>query len=227
MYGTVRYLSRGPVSMRARAASSRARRDDTRERVLSAGFEVFSEFGFDGASTLEIATRAKVSKRELYALFDDKQAIVLECIKWRTKQMQLPLELPRPSDVPMLATTLGRFGTVLLTGVCDPAVLAALRLAIAEAQRAPEIAKVLNERGREPSRRIFLDLVEKAQEDGLLRAAPPAEISEFFFSMLWGDLLIRLLLGAAKLPTKSELEERARHASDRVMAAYAGPKKPR
>lgn len=213
--------------MRAKAATPRARRDDTRERVLSAGFEVFSEFGFDGASTLEIATRARVSKRELYTLFDDKQAIVLECIKWRTKQMQLPLELPRPSDARALETTLHRFGTAFLTGVCDPDVVAAFRLAIAEARRAPEIARVLNERGREPSRRLFIDLVGKAQEDGLLLAAPPAEISEFFFSVLWGDLLIRLLLEAVKLPSRAELEQRARRAADRVMAAYAGSRKPR
>ena len=40
----------------------------TRERVLKAAFAVFSSRGFSGASTLEIATRAQVSKRDLYAL---------------------------------------------------------------------------------------------------------------------------------------------------------------
>jgi AcrR family transcriptional regulator len=46
-----------------------------RERVLGAAFSAFQEFGYAGASTIEIATRAKVSKRELYRLFGNKRAI--------------------------------------------------------------------------------------------------------------------------------------------------------
>lgn len=213
------------MATRAKAAEVQ-RGSDVRERVLRAGFEAFRELGFDGASTLEIATRAKVSKRELYALFADKQSIVVECIKWRTKQIQLPLELPRPADAQALSATLARFGTALMTGVCDPGVLAVFRFAIAEAQRMPDIAKTLNERGREPSRKIFMDLVRKAQEDGFLLPASPAEISEFFFSVLWGDLLLRLLMDTVRLPTKAEIEQRARHAAERVMATYAKAGKP-
>lgn len=220
-------MSRGPVSRKAAAVESQDHRGDIRERVLRAGFEAFRERGFDGTSTLEIATRARVSKRELYALFKDKQSIVVECIKWRTQQMQLPLALPRPADRQALAATLVKFGTVLMTGVCDPGVLTAFRFAIAEAQRMPEIAQALNERGREPSRRIFIDLVKAAQEDGLLLPAPPAEISGFFFSLLWGDLLLRQLMGLARLPVKAEIEQRAKQAAERVMATYArAAKKP-
>jgi AcrR family transcriptional regulator len=209
------------MGRKAKSAVSHDRRDEIRERVLRAGFEAFRQHGFDGTSTLEIATRAKVSKRELYALFHDKQSIVVECIKWRTQQMQLPLALPRPADRQSLATTLTKFGVILMTGVCDAGVLTAFRFAIAEAQRMPEIAQALEERGREPSRRLFIDLVKAAQDDRLLLPAPPAEISAFFFSLLWGDLLLRLLMGTAKAPGKAEIEQRAKHASDLVMATYA------
>lgn len=195
--------------------------DDLRDRVLRAGFAAFRELGFDGASTLEIATRAKVSKRELYALFADKQSIVVECIKWRTQQMQVPLALPRPRDRAALSGTLATFGAALMNGVCDADVLTVFRFAVTEAQRTPEIARALNERGREPSRKIFMDLVTAAQEDGLLQPAPPAELSDMFFSLLWGDLLLRLLMGLAKPPTKSEIDQRARNAAERVMTAYA------
>lgn len=40
-------------------------------------FSAFQELGYGGASTLEIATRAKVPKRELYTYFSNKQALVL------------------------------------------------------------------------------------------------------------------------------------------------------
>src|SRR5436305_11813211 len=38
-----------------------------KERILGAAFKAFSEDGYADTSTLDIATRAKVSKRDLYA----------------------------------------------------------------------------------------------------------------------------------------------------------------
>ena len=49
-----------------------------RERILGAAFATFMEKGFAGTTTREIAARAKVSKRELYTLFEDKQAMLSE-----------------------------------------------------------------------------------------------------------------------------------------------------
>ncbi|MBV8653445.1 MAG: helix-turn-helix transcriptional regulator, partial [Alphaproteobacteria bacterium] len=51
------------------------------------------ERGYAGASTLEIATRAKVSKRELYALFGNKQGILTALISSRATRMRQPLAL--------------------------------------------------------------------------------------------------------------------------------------
>jgi AcrR family transcriptional regulator len=52
----------------------------TRARIIGAAFQAFMEKGYAGTSTLEIATRAKISKRDLYANFPNKQAILLACI---------------------------------------------------------------------------------------------------------------------------------------------------
>ena len=41
---------------------------DIRSRILGAAFDSFVEHGYAETTTIEIATRAKVSKRELYAL---------------------------------------------------------------------------------------------------------------------------------------------------------------
>jgi len=47
-----------------------------RQRIIDAAFQLFAERGFAGTSTLAIASRARVSKRELYTLFGDKAAIL-------------------------------------------------------------------------------------------------------------------------------------------------------
>src|SRR5271166_3808139 len=83
-----------------------------RERVLTAAFALFRKRGFSGASTLEIATRAKVSKRDLYALFGNKDAMLTACIRERASRMRQPLELaaPIPCGSEAVAATLVELG---------------------------------------------------------------------------------------------------------------------
>lgn len=50
------------------------------DRIISAAFRAFMENGYGNTTMLEIATRAKVSKRDLYASFSNKQAVLLACI---------------------------------------------------------------------------------------------------------------------------------------------------
>ena len=87
VYGTVWYQCNRFVRMTGKKTVTapprpRARGSDgsTRERALTAAFAVFRKRGFSGASTLEIATRAQVSKRDLYALFGSKHAMLAACI---------------------------------------------------------------------------------------------------------------------------------------------------
>jgi AcrR family transcriptional regulator len=93
-----------------------------RERLLQAAFTVFREHGFADASTLEIATRAQASKRDLYAVFDSKQAMLAACITERAHRMRQPLNLA--SEVPesreALEATLVQFGKSILRGLSDP-----------------------------------------------------------------------------------------------------------
>jgi len=60
--------------VKSRKAAVASPPSPVRERVLNAAFAAFMENGYTGTSTLEIATRAKVSKRELYQVCADKAA---------------------------------------------------------------------------------------------------------------------------------------------------------
>src|SRR6266702_7915296 len=129
-------------------------RDETevRARILDAAFASFMTSGYATSSTLEIATRARVSKRELYALVGNKQEMLIACISERAKRLDVPADLPVLRDRETLAQVLASFGTKLVREICDPAVIAVFRLAIAEAVQAPEVAPALNSIGREASR---------------------------------------------------------------------------
>src|SRR5215469_10485369 len=142
--------------MAKKTGSKRARggRDEAavRERILDAAFTAFKESGYATASMLEIATRARVSKRELYALVGNKEEMLIACISERAKRLRVPADLPALHDRETLEQVLASFGTKLVREISDPAVIAVFRLAIAEVVQAPEVARALDSIGRETSR---------------------------------------------------------------------------
>src|SRR5512138_1888664 len=103
-----------------------------RERILAAAMETFMERGFANTTTLEIATRARVSKREIYALVGNKEQMLASCIAARGDRMRLPEGFPEPTDRASLQTALRRFGETMLRELSDPGVIAVMRLGIAE-----------------------------------------------------------------------------------------------
>jgi AcrR family transcriptional regulator len=183
-----------------------------RERILDAAFAAFMKSGYAATSTLEIATRARVSKRELYAQVGNKQEILIECIRARATRLKVPADLPVPRDRETLAQVLASFATQLLREITDPTVITVFRLAIADAVRAPEVAQALDSIGREASRAALRQIMTQAQSSGLLEGRP-AELAERFGGLLWGNLLVSLLLGVAERPSSREVAARARDAT--------------
>ncbi len=120
-----------------------------RERILEAAFSAFMRLGYGGTSTAEIARLARVSKRDLYANFSSKQAMLAACVTERAGRMQRPLDLPAPTDRDTLYRTLVEFGAAIVREVSRPEVLATYRLAIMEAENAPDVARTLDRHGRE------------------------------------------------------------------------------
>jgi AcrR family transcriptional regulator len=193
-----------------------------RRRILDAAFSAFMESGFAATSTLEIATRARVSKRELYALVGSKQEMLAACIAERARRLQMPAELPEPHDREALSRTLVTFGTQLLREVSDPSVIAVFRLAIAEAARAPEVAGTLNTIGVETSRAALREIMSRARSAGLV-GGEPAEMAEQFMGLLWGNLMLRLLLRVAEQPNPREIARRAHDAAEAFLQLYPQP----
>jgi len=190
------------------------------ERILGAAFKSFTEDGYAGTSTLEIARRAKVSKRDLYANFGSKHAVLVACIVSRADRMRLPPDLPTPRSRQMLGSTLTSFATNLVREVSHPSVIATFRLAIAEATRSPEIAQALDVAGRNATRDALAELLANAQSSGLIRSGEPTEMATQYLGLLWEGLLVGLLLGVATTPEPAECERRAAKATAAFMQLH-------
>jgi len=214
-------------ALMARAARSKRRQeggDETavRARILDAAFEAFMKNGYATSSTLEIATRARVSKRELYAVVGNKQEMLIACITERAKRLDVPADLPVLRDRETLAQVLVSFGTQFVREVSDPTVIAVFRLAIAEVVQAPEVGRALNAIGRETSRAALRKIMAQAQASGLLKGRPP-ELAEQFAGLLWRDLMVSLLLGIAERPNSREIAGRAREAAAAFLQLHPLP----
>jgi AcrR family transcriptional regulator len=193
-----------------------------RERILTAAFEAFQERGYAATSTLEIATRARVSKRELYALVGNKQKMLIAAIGERARRLQAPADMPILRDRATLAQVLTAFGTQLVREVGDPAVVAVFRLAIAEAIQAPEVARTLDSIGRETSRAALRHIMSESRAAGLIDGRP-ADLAAQFSGLLWRDLMISLLLGVAERPNPRAIEARARDAAAAFLRLHPMP----
>ncbi len=195
---------------------------EVRQRILEAAFSAFMKSGYATTSTLEIATRARVSKRELYAVVGNKQEMLIACISERAKRLALPVDLPVLRDRKTLAQVLTSAGTKLVREISEPAVIAVFRLAIAEVVQAPEVARVLDSIGREASRAVLRKIMVRAQASGLLKGQP-TELAEQFSGLLWGHLMVSLLLGVAERPKPSEIARRARDAAAAFLQLHSLP----
>jgi AcrR family transcriptional regulator len=197
------------------------------DRILGAAFKAFTEDGYAETSTLEIARRAKISKRDLYANFSSKHAVLVACIKSRAERMRLPPDLPTPRTRQMLASTLTSFASNLVREVSHPSVIATFRLAIAEATRSPEIAQALDVAGRDATRGALAELLASAQSTGLIGPGEPAVMAAQYLGLLWEGLMVGLLLGVAATPKPAEAERRATKATAAFMQLRPDPAKGR
>lgn len=199
----------------------------TRERIMNAAFDAFMRLGFNGASTAEIARIARVSKRDLYAAFPNKQAMLAACVTDRTERMRQPLALPPPASREALRMTLIEFGVAIMMGLSRPEVLATYRLAVAEAENAPGVAQTLDRLGRAEAAEALSAMLRITQANGLLRAGDAAAMAETFLAHLnTGAVLVRMLMRLIPALEEPEARARAVAAAGIVLTLYGAAGEP-
>ncbi len=207
---------------KAKSDSEPAAAAPPRQRILEAAFAAFMERGFAATSTLEIATRAKVSKRALYDEVGNKDEMLVACIAERARRMQIPADFRELKDRPALKRMLSAFGAQLLHETTDPAVVAVFRLAIAEAITAPAVARALESTAVGPTRAALRDLMARARTARLLEG-DPGEMADCFAGLLWGSLMVNLLLRVIERPGQREIARRAERAAETLLGRYPQP----
>jgi AcrR family transcriptional regulator len=191
--------------------------DPSDERVLAAAFHAFAVKGFHGASMLEIATRARVSKKTLYERFRDKANLFRALLAWGCRN-NLP-EAPPPADGAP-ETALRAHAASVLLAMMRPESLALFRIVIAEAGRFPEIGRLFDEMTRTASAAIVKELARRLDAAGLYSIANRVAFAEDFIGLLRGDVYFRAAIGVVPPPSRDALIRHANRSMDMLLAAY-------
>lgn len=185
-----------------------------RAAILDAAGCVFTEKGFEAATTLEIARRARVSKRDLYRLFDSKQGLAEALVATHTESMTLDARFGDPVDRAAFLASLAAFGRRFLTEFLDPRRVGLYRLAIAEASRSTALAEALSAQGADRVRRSAVEFVRRAVGRDIVAAEDADLVMASYFDILVGPVQIQLLLGVRTTPTAEEIAARADRATE-------------
>ena len=123
--------------------------EDKIKRILDASLEVFTEFSFEDATTGEIAGRSRMSKRDLYALFPNKQALLMAVVM---REMQLQERKFRDTIASTarlrgLRSKLDLIGIALVEDMLSPSMGVVRRLVITESLKQPFLGNLFYESG--------------------------------------------------------------------------------
>ena len=194
-------------------------RDARRLEILEAAGAEFSQKGFAAATTLGLARRARMSKRDLYAMFGSKQGMLEALISHYTRSMTLAPLAPA-ADLGALLDTLESFGRALLAQLLDDKRVLFYRLAIAEAPRS-DMARILHERGVAPVKQSVTDFLTAAVGARVVSPDDAQLIGDVFFGVLIGQSQIEILLGMAAPPDEAAIAARSKYARDAVARLFA------
>ena len=163
-----------------------AKAADTRDRILRAAREVFSELGYDAATFQAIAVRSDLTRPAINHYFANKRVLYIEVVE-QTNTMVVTAGAERARVATSLVDRLEAFITAAVQADARARSAAAfLVTAVLEAQRHPELQGLEGD-PLEGSRQFVEWAVRKAVESGEIASDTDVEsLVEMLVAVLWG-----------------------------------------
>lgn len=190
-----------------------------RERILDAATKCFLDLGYERTSTAEIARRARVSKRELYACFEDKRDLLSAVIFKQQNEMETTL-LKLWSSLGDLDEVLPKAAKILGGFILSKQFGKLLRIVAAESYDNPQIAEQFYEMGPNRGRKAIAKYLKYQMKQGRLRQADPILAADDFLNLAVGaQLMAAVMLDQTK--EEPQHRDRAKHAVEMFLKNYA------
>jgi AcrR family transcriptional regulator len=196
-----------------------------REQILAGARRAFLRDGFAATSTDAIAAEATISKRTLYSYYAGKEELFADVLRRLTienpqTQVLASVGEMEPNDLGELRKALVGLATRVVSIMMDPDYLALLRTIIADSHRFPQLGGIYRRTVPERGFRVFLALMERVRERGIVDVPDAEAATRLFFGPLVTYALLDGLFRPGEHPQPPE-REKIEHIVDLYMKAIA------
>ncbi len=195
--------------------------DERNEAILSAAFDIFKEKGLHGATMLEIAKLAKVSKETLYARFDSKEGLFYALLAWGSEKCAVDADAVDTATLWDPVRALEDYAVQCLAKMMHPESIAVQRIVVSEALRMPEVARVFDEFTCGAGVQNLNSIADALHETGVVKIDDKVAFNEAFIGLLRGNLHHHVTLGVIPHPADAEIEAYAKRATKWLLRAFA------
>lgn len=178
------------------------------EELLDTALDLFLQHGFELTTIEMIASAMNMTKRTVYAKFEDKAALFLAAVQRAIERQIVPAGVLESLDRGDLAETLEAIGRLRISQVMTPNGMRLQHIIQAESYRFPQIFESNYEQSGKPVMDFVADLLARAIDDGRIAPTDPQQAASAFMSMVVGGQ-VRTIVGGRN-PSKREIDEKVR-----------------
>jgi TetR/AcrR family transcriptional repressor of mexJK operon len=189
---------------------TRAQQEQRHEELLNVALDIFLERGFEQTTMEEIATHVGMSKRTVYARYQDKGALFQAAVRRAIERYTVPRDALEAVATDDLEETLAAIARLRIANVATPVATKLQRILSAQSYRFPELFNAAFEEGAGPTISFLSDLFLRYSRLGKINVTEPRRAATAFLSLVVGGPA-RIIVSGNKLDD-SEIEKHIRFA---------------
>lgn len=176
-------------SRSSRPAAGRPTKEQQAARqaqLLSAALDDFLEHGFDQASVEGIAAKVGMSKRTIYARYDDKAALFRAAIRQAADNYTIPAEDLSKAETDNLRTTLLNVAHLRIANLSRPETIKLQRVLTAQSYHFPDLFTDAFSRSMAPTIAFLEQQLTRHARTGAVTLLDPKQTATAFLSLVVG-----------------------------------------
>lgn len=183
--------------------------DETRQIIYEAARQEFAANGFAATSTEALARRAGISTKTLYRLIPNKAALFEGMVGDRMERFLADVNL-RTADPADIESALAAALMACADLALDQEVLGLQRMVLREAGAFPDLATTFYRNGIARTAETLAGWLRVQMKRGLIKLDDADEAAGMLIGMVVSAPQRAAIFGGQALPTRSEIEHRAR-----------------
>jgi len=185
---------------------TRAQAELRHEQLLSCALDMFLEHGFEQATTEMIVTAVGMSKRTVYARYEDKASLFKAAVHRAIEQYTVPIETLKAIETDDLEATLAAVARLRIANMMNPVAIKLQRILTAQSYRFPELFTTAFEEGAGPVIHFLCSVFARHKARGEIDVTEPERAAIAFLSLAVSGP-VRIIV-SGNLLDETELEAR-------------------